>query len=196
MVQQYAKLSKMEAQKLLKQKTHCLVNNITEKNRREMMHHIHEQRFEVVNCLRTPLEVNDCDEEEAKTEMANDENCDKDNDKLIRNKRSVKELTIVDIERQYHHNDQQSQSILTPPAANDGSTTELVETNDYMEGVNNHQHINSELFSDVRNSDMDYVYDIYLLENEEAIAANESMDSYYLRLVFYVDISQCFPIYI
>lgn len=193
MVQQYAKLTKMEAKQLLQQKTHRLANNITEKSRREMMHNIHEQRFQVVNCLRTPLTANDGDEEETQTDTKNYQNNDAENSKMIRNKSSARELTIVDIERQQQPSDQQPQSITAACHNTNGGIDEAINTKEEGED-DNQRHINIESMSEVPNSDMGYVYDLYLLENEE-IAAND-MDNYYLRLVFYVDINQYFPVYI
>uniref|UniRef100_A0A1A9WKC1 Uncharacterized protein n=1 Tax=Glossina brevipalpis TaxID=37001 RepID=A0A1A9WKC1_9MUSC len=74
---EFARLTKTEAKEMVSQKTVRKPSNCTEKARQEMRQHLHEQRFRVVNCLRTTLETPDTDENSAS-----------------------KNLTIVDIEKQ------------------------------------------------------------------------------------------------
>ncbi|KAL9927616.1 female sterile (2) ltoPP43 [Glossina fuscipes fuscipes] len=74
---EFARLTKTEAKEMVLQKSVRKPSNCTEKARQEMRRHLHEQRFRVVNCLRTTLETSDTHENPA-----------------------AKNLTIVDIEKQ------------------------------------------------------------------------------------------------
>uniref|UniRef100_A0A1B0ALK8 Uncharacterized protein n=1 Tax=Glossina palpalis gambiensis TaxID=67801 RepID=A0A1B0ALK8_9MUSC len=74
---EFARLTKTEAKEMVLQKSVRKPSNCTEKARQEMRQHLHEQRFRVVNCLRTTLETSDTHENPA-----------------------AKNLTIVDIEKQ------------------------------------------------------------------------------------------------
>uniref|UniRef100_A0A1A9VQ35 Probable RNA polymerase II nuclear localization protein SLC7A6OS n=1 Tax=Glossina austeni TaxID=7395 RepID=A0A1A9VQ35_GLOAU len=74
---EFARLTKTEAKEMVSQKSVRKPSNCTEKARQEMRQHLHEQRFRVVNCLRTTLEAPDTHENSA-----------------------AKNLTIVDIEKQ------------------------------------------------------------------------------------------------
>ncbi|XP_061388214.1 uncharacterized protein LOC133323290 [Musca vetustissima] len=91
---QYARLSKDEAKELVLRKTRK-PGNITEKARQEMRKNLQEQRFRVVNCLRTTVD---------------------DNSENNANEKS-KEITIVDIEKQ-QINDNKTEASTSAAAAN------------------------------------------------------------------------------
>lgn len=171
-MQEYAKISKMEAQQLLQQKTSRLPVNTTEKCRQEMRRNLREQRFQVVNCLRTPLLSKDSEsavKEEAATNGETNSTCQQMFAQgEAGEKTPTPELTIVDIERHQ-------------PPQSDGLTESAIES---AQSAQSASLPSSSSTNCCPNSDMGYVYDLYLLENEDSFPLNDIMDSHYIRLVF------------
>nr|XP_016945807.1 probable RNA polymerase II nuclear localization protein SLC7A6OS isoform X2 [Drosophila suzukii] len=118
-----------------------------DRQRQEAQQNAREQRFRVVNCLRSTLEDN-------LTETESPEN---------QNPETRSQITIVDIESQQ----QQPQSGAENPAT-------LDQQNDIE-----HNHDQQQ----PADSDVGYVYDLYVPENEMQAAYVDMMDDNYLRVI-------------
>lgn len=181
-VNQYVKLTKLDAKEIVQQKARRQVENNTEKNRYEMKRNMHEQRFQVVNCLRTTLEVDNNDKEQTKNEAQGDEATEAN----AKTNGMGKQLTIIDIEKQ--QNPEQSQP--------SNLSFDVEDANDTAIG-NGHQQTNGEQSSSTANRDMEYVYDLYHLENDDIDDNDNYFDEFYFRFVFVLHIDSPFcPIYI
>ncbi|XP_017081507.1 uncharacterized protein LOC108114864 isoform X2 [Drosophila eugracilis] len=117
-----------------------------DRQRQEAQQNAREQRFRVVNCLRSTLEDN-----ETESESNN------------QNQESTSQITIVDIESQQQ---QQQQSGTETPAVHDQD----------IEAIHDQQQ--------PADSDVGYVYDLYVPENEMQAAYVDLMDDNYLRLYY------------
>ncbi|XP_017081506.1 probable RNA polymerase II nuclear localization protein SLC7A6OS isoform X1 [Drosophila eugracilis] len=116
-----------------------------DRQRQEAQQNAREQRFRVVNCLRSTLEDN-----ETESESNN------------QNQESTSQITIVDIESQQQ---QQQQSGTETPAVHDQD----------IEAIHDQQQ--------PADSDVGYVYDLYVPENEMQAAYVDLMDDNYLRVI-------------
>ncbi|XP_017056646.2 LOW QUALITY PROTEIN: probable RNA polymerase II nuclear localization protein SLC7A6OS [Drosophila ficusphila] len=118
-----------------------------DRQRQEAQQNAREQRFRVVNCLRSTLEDN-------ATEAESSEN---------QNQEARSHITIVDIESQQ----QQQQSGAQNPDNQDPQ--QLIEPNHDQQQP--------------ADSDVGYVYDLYVPENEMQAAYVDMMDDNYLRVI-------------
>ncbi|KAH8266610.1 hypothetical protein KR018_003361 [Drosophila ironensis] len=143
-----ARLNKAAAKDLVQQQRN---NDATiasalrrDRQRQENQENAREQRFRVVNCLRTTLE------DETETEAASQES----------SAEPKGHITIVDIESQQQQEQQPQQQ---SPAHEAGQTAD-------------HQ-------QQPADSDVGYVYDLYVAENETQAAYVDMMDDNYLRVI-------------
>ncbi|XP_065357845.1 protein PFC0760c [Calliphora vicina] len=150
---QFARLSKEEAKELVLQKTHK-PPNATDKARQEMRQHQHEQRFRVVNCLRTTL--------------------DKDN----ANAKS-KEITIVDIEK--HATNDKTVQIPKSMTASNTANTNLAEASTSSAAAAAAA-ASAAALTMPTDSDTGYVYDLYIPHNEQHADYVDLMDDNYLSV--------------
>lgn len=174
---QLAKLTKEEARELVRQKSRKPVN-CTEKSRREVRHNTHEQRYRVVNYMRTTLN----------SEIDTDDS------------QSTKEVTIVDIEKQLEVGNENVRrkslncSYTNAEASLETNVIETAASSSAASGsastVNCNANSNASEHTDL--SATAYVYDLYLPDNEQV----ELMGDYDLRLVFNIDMLQLYSSYI
>ncbi|XP_067620472.1 uncharacterized protein fs(2)ltoPP43 isoform X2 [Eurosta solidaginis] len=144
---QLARLTKEAAKELVQQKSIRQPTNHTERARQEMRQALHENRFRVVNCMRTTLDDTDAEE-------------------------TVKEVTIVDIEKQ-------DGGGLAPTNQTNVSTQNATESQHSADTTYEEAQFQNQQTTD---SDTGYVYDLYLPENEWQIESGDMMDDNYLRL--------------
>lgn len=160
-ISQIARLSRDEAKKLVQQKSRKPSNH-TERARQEMRQSLHENRFRVVNCLRTTLDT--IDENDGATSAANTSS-------------ERKEITIVDVEKHAVTNspiENASKENIPDKATADRSIT-ACSTIDRVD------------FSTSTDSGTDYVYDLYIPDNDLQATYVDLMDDNYLRLVLQID---------
>lgn len=167
---QFARLSKDEAKELVLRKTRK-PNNITEKARQEMRKNLQEQRFRVVNCLRTTVDDNENNADE-----------------------KSKEITIVDIEKQQTNDNKtvETQKSLLPLAT--FSPAAGVKANVAAEASTSAAAAGAATTSCVApslampsDSDTGYVYDLYIPDSEQHADYVDLLDENYLRLVLHID---------
>lgn len=140
-------------------------SNHTERARQEMRQAMHESRFRVVNCMRTTLE--DANAAEA-----------------------VKEVTIVDIEKQ--EAGAQTENVPTSATADaQAHLSQQVAQQQQRQTIDadaQHLHANdTNIAQQATDSDTGYVYDLYLPENELQVEYADMMDDNYLRLVLHIE---------
>ncbi|KAM7354202.1 female sterile (2) ltoPP43 [Cochliomyia hominivorax] len=157
---QFARLSKEEAKELVLQKTQKPIN-ATDKLRQEIRQQQHEQRFRVVNCMRTTL---------------------MDESTGPNNNAKSKEITIVDIEK--HAN--QDKTVEIPKSNNSATTTITATTNSHLTEASTStaaaataSTVNLTMPTD---SDTGYVYDLYIPDNEQQADYVDLMDDNYLSV--------------
>lgn len=134
-------------------------SNATDKARQEMRQHQHEQRFRVVNCLRTTL---DAPEDNA-------------------NEQKSKEITIVDIEKHTTIDEK------TVNATNTTSTNTAPINMLQQASTSSAAAAAAAALTMPSDSDTGYVYDLYLPDNDQQADYVDLMDDNYLRLVLHVD---------
>ncbi|XP_054743408.1 probable RNA polymerase II nuclear localization protein SLC7A6OS isoform X1 [Anastrepha obliqua] len=158
---QLARLTKEAAKELVQQKSLRTPRNHTERARQEMRQALHENRFRVVNCMRTTLEDTDT------SELA------------------AKEVTIVDIEKQ--EADERVSSAVTTTATGHLNTLQEQSETKTMEAQYSQTHggNNTQQSTDC---DTGYVYDLYLPENELQVEYADMMDDNYLSIRPYDDL--------
>ncbi|XP_023307460.2 probable RNA polymerase II nuclear localization protein SLC7A6OS [Lucilia cuprina] len=161
---QYARLSKEQAKELVLQKSHKS-SNFNEKLRQEVRQQQQEQRFRVVNCLRTTLEG---DKNEASA------SADK----------KTNEITIVDIEK---HN------ATTTPNADDNKTVTKSTTNEHLLEASTSAaaaatSAAAAALTMPTDSDTGYVYDLYIPDNEQQADYVDLMDDNYLSVRAFDDL--------
>jgi len=122
-----------------------------DRQRQEAQQNAREQRFRVVNCLRSTLEDN-------LTETESPEN---------QSPETRSQITIVDIESQQQQ-----------PQLGAENTATLDQQNDIE-----HNHDQQQ----PADSDVGYVYDLYVPENEMQAAYVDMMDDNYLRFVIHIE---------
>ncbi|XP_073824047.1 female sterile (2) ltoPP43 isoform X2 [Musca autumnalis] len=155
---QFARLSKDEAKELVLRKTRK-PGNITEKSRQEMRRNLQEQRFRVVNCLRTTLDDNESNANE-----------------------KSKEITIVDIEKQHTTND--NKTVETQKSAAGVLSANLAEEAASTSAAAAVTNAISPSLAMPSDSDTGYVYDLYIPDNEQHADYVDLLDENYLRLQY------------
>lgn len=148
---QYARLTKEEAKELVLQKTQK-PSNATDKARQEMRQHQHEQRFRVVNCLRTTMDVPEDSLDEAKSKV-----------------------TIVDIEK---HSMNDIKTVETNTTTTN-SATNLLEASTSSAAA---AAAAAAALTMPTDSDTGYVYDLYIPDNEQQADYVDLMDDNYLSI--------------
>ncbi|XP_052851840.1 LOW QUALITY PROTEIN: uncharacterized protein LOC128261930 [Drosophila gunungcola] len=121
-----------------------------DRQRQEAQQNAREQRFRVVNCLRSTLEEN-----------ANEATCSEDQNQEPQP--SKRHITIVDIESQ-----QQQQQSGSENATVQDRQLDIETSHDQQQPAD---------------SDVGYVYDLYVPENEMQAAYVDMMDDNYLRVI-------------
>ena len=137
--------------------------NATAKVRQEMREHQQEQRFRVVNRLRTTLDADD------------------------NAKDGSKEITIVDIEK---HTTNVNKTATDELESVDGRSATLASMiSDLNEASTSAAAATAAAAAITMPTDSDtgYVYDLYIPENEQQADYVDLMDDNYLRLVLHVD---------
>lgn len=154
--------------------------NVTEKSRQDTQKNAHEQRFRVVNCMRTTLQ--------------DDAGVADDGEQQLNamTKGKSKEITIVDIEKQSLENDK------TAVAFNHSSTSANATKPEQQATTSAAAQTNLDTFSATSlasesagqtntDSDMGYVYDLYIPDGDQQADYVDLMDDNYLRLVLQLD---------
>lgn len=131
-----------------------------------MRKNLQEQRFRVVNCLRTTLDANE--------NNANEKS---------------KEITIVDIEK--HTNDKTVET-QTPLNAKSSSTSSshddgMEEPSTSAAAAAITASLGSTTLTMPSDSDTGYVYDLYIPDSEQHADYVDLLDENYLRLVLHID---------
>lgn len=143
--------------------------NATDKLRQEIRQQQHEQRFRVVNCLRTTLL------DEAGSEATSGG--------------KSKEITIVDIEK--HATTQDKTVDLTKTLTNTTQTTAATNiaeaSTSAAAAAATAAAASASSLTMPTDSDTGYVYDLYIPDNEQQADYVDLMDDNYLRLVLHVD---------
>ncbi|XP_022230174.2 uncharacterized protein LOC111079333 isoform X3 [Drosophila obscura] len=169
-----ARMNKATAKELVQQKSNAAAIASAlrrDRQRLEAQQTTREQRFRVVNCLRTTLD--DINENEgAAGGSSSSSNNNKDD--------AAAKITILDIES---HQQQQQRTgaagdIETAATAAGGLLTEEEQR---QPGGGGHQQLDQQQPAD---SDIGYVYDLYVPENEMQAAYVDMMDDNYLRLYY------------
>ncbi|XP_013098754.2 probable RNA polymerase II nuclear localization protein SLC7A6OS [Stomoxys calcitrans] len=164
---QYARLTKEEAKELVLRKTRKPIN-ATEKARQEMRKNLQEQRFRVVNCLRTTLESNENNANE-----------------------TSKEITIVDIEK--HNTNEKTNEANDKPTSMmplGVTSTSLPQNASGLEQASTSAAAaaaaltltTGTTMSMPSDSDTGYVYDLYIPDNEQHADYVDLLDENYLSV--------------
>lgn len=134
-----------------------------ERQRQKAQLNAREQRFRVVNCLRSTFD-------DASTEIVSPEG------QNLESQPSKRHITIVDIESQSQH--------------------QQLHRSETESSANQEQHRNSGAALDQQpaDSDIGYVYDLYVPENEMQAAYVDMMDDNYLRFVIHIEPEQTFSL--
>lgn len=162
---QFARLTKEEAKELVLQKSQKPLN-ATAKARQDIRDHQQEQRFRVVNRLRTTLDMDD---------NANDR---------------PKEITIVDIEKQHTNintNKNATDDDLETLDARSAAIANIISNLNEASTSAAAATAAAAAITMPTDSDTGYVYDLYIPENEQQADYVDLMDDNYLRLVLHVD---------
>uniref|UniRef100_A0A1I8Q403 Probable RNA polymerase II nuclear localization protein SLC7A6OS n=1 Tax=Stomoxys calcitrans TaxID=35570 RepID=A0A1I8Q403_STOCA len=164
---QYARLTKEEAKELVLRKTRKPIN-ATEKARQEMRKNLQEQRFRVVNCLRTTLDSNENNANE-----------------------TSKEITIVDIEK--HNTNEKTNEANDKPTSMmplGVTSTSLPQNASGLEQASTSAAAaaaaltltTGTAMSMPSDSDTGYVYDLYIPDNEQHADYVDLLDENYLSV--------------
>ncbi|TMW53900.1 hypothetical protein DOY81_000957 [Sarcophaga bullata] len=160
---QFARLTKDEAKELVLQKSQRPLN-ATDKARQEMREHQQEQRFRVVNRLRTTLDADD---------NANDRS---------------KEITIVDIEKHTTNVNKTATDEVEGLDARSAALASMISNLNEASTSAAAAAAAAAAITMPTDSDTGYVYDLYIPENEQQADYVDLMDDNYLRICPFDDL--------